>query len=69
VRRELEAELGSALPIVNPAAFDPNVITPGTAFMSRLSDRLHAFFRHKLAMDDAWRGIQVGFCLSHWRDV
>ena len=36
-------------------AFDSNCITPGTAFMARLSQHLCFFVRKKIAEDPAWQ--------------
>ncbi len=40
---------------VNPDQFDSNCITPGTDFMSRLSEHLTFFIRKKQTEDPVWR--------------
>ena len=39
--------------------WDSNVITPGTAFMAKLSASLRAFLNAKIADDPAWQHVQV----------
>ena len=46
---------------VDPNAFDSNCITPGTAFMARLSDHLCFFVRKKIAEDPAWQRPHIIF--------
>ena len=46
---------------VDPSAFDSNCITPGTAFMARLSDHLCFFVRKKIAEDPAWQRPHIIF--------
>jgi len=41
--------------------FDSNCITPGTPFMTRLSEHIKYFVRHKLSTDPAWRRCQIVF--------
>lgn len=61
VRREMAAEMGptGGAKIPPLPAFDGNVITPGTAFMSRLADHLRTFFRQKLGSDPDWASLAV----------
>lgn len=42
-----------------PRDFDPNTITPGTAFMARISAHLDLFFRQKLECDPTWQHLLV----------
>ena len=46
---------------VDPNAFDSNCITPGTAFMARLSEHLCFFVRKKIAEDPAWQRPHIIF--------
>lgn len=39
--------------------FDSNCITPGTAFMERLSAHIQYYVRSKIKNDSAWQGIDV----------
>ena len=39
--------------------FDSNCITPGTAFMARVTEVLSYFIRHKLQTDELWRRLRV----------
>lgn len=39
--------------------FDSNCITPGTEFMSHLSDALDFFVQYKLHSDSSWSAIEV----------
>jgi 5'-3' exoribonuclease 1 len=41
--------------------FDSNCITPGTPFMTRLSEHIKYFVRHKISTDPAWRRCQIVF--------
>lgn len=50
VRREMAGGMGPNAGAISPLpAFNGNVITPGTAFMARLSDHLRAFLARQLA--------------------
>eukprot|EP01126_Amoeba_proteus_P004244 TRINITY_DN11428_c0_g1_i1.p1 TRINITY_DN11428_c0_g1~~TRINITY_DN11428_c0_g1_i1.p1 ORF type:complete len:209 (-),score=26.81 TRINITY_DN11428_c0_g1_i1:193-819(-) len=56
---QLLRERGEKIPQNEP--FDSNCITPGTEFMSRLSDHLKFFIRKKVTEDSLWRNITVIF--------
>jgi len=43
----------------NDVLFDRNCITPGTAFMSRVGEKLREFVRRKMAHDPAWARLEV----------
>ncbi len=43
------------------AAWDSNVITPGTTFMLNLSEYVRFYIRKRIAEDEAWRKITVVF--------
>lgn len=47
--------------VVKDDAFDSNCITPGTAFMERLSAHLQYFVRSKIRDDADWQNIKVIF--------
>jgi 5'-3' exoribonuclease 2 len=42
-----------------PHIWDSNVITPGTEFMSHLSDFLHRYIEEKMRTEDNWKNIKV----------
>ncbi|KAI7933295.1 hypothetical protein MJO28_017740 [Puccinia striiformis f. sp. tritici] len=50
---------GEKLP--DTTGFDSNCITPGTAFMARLSEQLKYFINKKVSEDSAWQSVQVIF--------
>ena len=39
--------------------FDRNCITPGTAFMARIGDKLRGYIRWKMGQDAAWSRLRV----------
>ena len=53
------AETKIAVNIPQAAAFDGNVITPGTPFMARLAHQLQRFVELKVARDPDWQRMQV----------
>eukprot|EP00898_Chlorokybus_atmophyticus_P000195 jgi/Chlat1/1176/Chrsp113S01640 len=60
LRAEFEAAGHGPPPPKKPSeAFDSNVITPGTPFMSQLSVALQYYVHLRLNRDPAWRGIKV----------
>ena len=58
LRDEWSSE-GRALPAAPKKAFDSNVITPGTPFMSKLAEYLRSFIQRKVTFDPGWKDIQV----------
>ena len=52
---------GQPVPELQKAAWDSNVITPGTPFMLRLSEYIRFYIRQRLATDQAWKNIRVIF--------
>jgi 5'-3' exoribonuclease 2 len=60
VRSELQ-QTGQAVPPKKHAAWDSNVITPGTPFMVHLADYIRFYIRHRMATDAAWRNLRVIF--------
>ncbi|PNH01204.1 hypothetical protein TSOC_012924, partial [Tetrabaena socialis] len=38
--------------------FDPNIISPGTAFMGRVAERLRGLLRAKVASDPRFAGLR-----------
>mmetsp|Transcript_28175 Transcript_28175/g.84760 ORF Transcript_28175/g.84760 Transcript_28175/m.84760 type:complete len:1539 (+) Transcript_28175:214-4830(+) len=50
---------GEAVDDLNP--FDRNCITPGTAFMARIGEKLRGYIRQKMARDPAWSRLAVVF--------
>eukprot|EP01041_Mallomonas_annulata_P012916 gene12916-27244_t len=53
--------LGHSVPSENQDAWDSNVITPGTEFMSKLSDHLWFYIMNRMNKDPAWKAIKVIF--------
>jgi 5'-3' exoribonuclease 2 len=58
---EVLAEMFPEVALPDHALWDSNVITPGTAFMSNLSDYLHSYIEEKMLSDQAWQDIKVIF--------
>ncbi|KAF5378954.1 hypothetical protein D9757_008738 [Collybiopsis confluens] len=56
VKQKAEAR-GETLP--EEKAFDSNCITPGTPFMTRLSEQLKYFINKKITEDSNWRDVEV----------
>ena len=67
--RDEWASEGRVLPTAPKKAFDSNVITPGTPFMSKLADYLRSFIQRKVTFDPGWKNIQVkrGHCQNMLR--
>ncbi len=42
-------------------SFDSNVITPGTKFLSDVSERIRGYVRERLAKDRFWKNLTVVF--------
>lgn len=59
IRREMLAQARNSIIIPPTAAFDGNVITPGTPFMARLADQLRRFIEYKIASNPGWQRMQV----------
>jgi 5'-3' exoribonuclease 2 len=57
---EIRKELGEqAPPKSDKARFDSNCITPGTAFMQKVSDCLSVYVAERVKNDPGWRNIRV----------
>lgn len=70
-RRVEPVVIGQVPPKSAKAAWDSNVITPGTSFMHRLSDYLRFYVQERVNRDKAWQSIKVrcdspppGQCIS-----
>ncbi|XP_052482353.1 5'-3' exoribonuclease 3 isoform X2 [Gossypium raimondii] len=59
LRREFELEGKLVLTKKDCEVCDPNVITPGTEFMYRLSKKLEGYIESRMNGDSIWKGIQV----------
>ena len=58
LRNEWGAE-GKKLPPKKPPTWDHNVITPGTAFMHRLSSFLRYYIHNRVSTDPGWKNVKV----------
>ena len=58
-RRELRAQGKEVPPPEISEVSDPNVITPGTEFMEKLSQALQYYIRARLNTDPGWKDIMV----------
>ncbi|KXZ43876.1 hypothetical protein GPECTOR_78g64 [Gonium pectorale] len=65
VEREVRAEMASqsggarAIPDMSSGRFDPNIISPGTAFMGRVAERVRRMLRNKVATDPRFARLRV----------
>ncbi|KAG2559899.1 hypothetical protein PVAP13_8KG012100 [Panicum virgatum] len=59
MRRELQAQGKEVPPPEISEVSDPNVITPGTEFMEKLSQALQYYIRARLNTDPGWKDIMV----------
>ncbi|KAG2555885.1 hypothetical protein PVAP13_8NG051600 [Panicum virgatum] len=59
LREKFRAEGKEVQPRQTNELSDPNVITPGTEFMEKLSMALEYYIRARLNYDQAWKGIKV----------
>lgn len=59
LRDRFRAEGKEVQPRETHEVSDPNVITPGTDFMEKLSKALEYYIRARLNNDPAWKGIKV----------
>lgn len=50
--------------VSNKEDFNPNSITPGTAFMDRLSEYIDMFVKTKMTESDYWKSLEVSFSSS-----
>ena len=64
MRRELRAQGKEVPPPEISEVSDPNVITPGTEFMEKLSQALQYYIRARLNTDPGWKDIMVCSCAS-----
>ncbi|XP_066342491.1 5'-3' exoribonuclease 3-like isoform X1 [Miscanthus floridulus] len=59
LREKFRAEGREVQPRETYEVSDPNVITPGTEFMEKLSKALEYYIRSRLNSDPGWKGIKV----------
>lgn len=57
--RDEWAASGKKLPPKKPPTWDHNVITPGTAFMHRLSSFLRYYIHNRVSTDPGWKNVKV----------
>jgi len=62
MRKELRAQGKEETPQEISEVSDPNVITPGTEFMEKLSQALEYYIRGRFNSDPWWRDIMVCSC-------
>ncbi|KAG2430052.1 hypothetical protein HYH02_013879 [Chlamydomonas schloesseri] len=70
VEREVRSEMASqaggrrVMPDMSSGRFDPNIISPGTAFMARVAARVRDMLRAKVQTDPRFARLRVGSCYS-----
>lgn len=59
LRKQFEKEGKVLLPKVESQVGDSNVITPGTEFMHKLSEKLKSYISQRMSENPAWGDIKV----------